>query len=64
MMFDIHTDDNSKTGDHSTKPGNRVAVAQGAGGGEENLPPLSTIVTGRGCTETAPLIPPSCLPLK
>ena len=21
MMFDIHTEDNSKTGDHSTKPG-------------------------------------------
>ena len=41
MMFDIHTEDNSKIGDHSTKPGSlRGSRLRGRGRGKKSPTPI------------------------
>ena len=41
MMFDIHTEDNSKIGDHSTKPGSlRGSRLRGRGRGKKSPTPV------------------------
>ena len=53
MMFDIRTEDNSKTGDHSTKPGSlRGSRLRGRGRGRKSPTPVDNCYGSRlygGC---------------